>query len=419
LNGYIRGLSYLGENQDKNQLEFRTLYVETAIKLNMQTAGKAEAFTEIRLRSGSEYHHFFSDVNIREAYIDFYARKFDLRAGKQIVSWGKADGFNPTDLITPKDYFCLSPEPDDHQIGNFILKGRYKWSSKVNTEMIFIPIYKNSVYRFDLIDMPEFVSFDTKTSTHPNLENSGFAIKQNNNFGNIDFSFSYFNGFDPLQGIDILSFSLDTFNATPELQLMLRTYREHLLGADFSLSRGNFILKGEAAYKIPFKKDDNLLYLPENELYYVLGIEKNFSNFHLILQYSGKIIPNHQHYAKPNPFNETSLSNPVAIAFMDKIMENYIGYFNQIIMSQTEDNIHIFSVRPSISIYYDNINIDLFAWYNITTKEYSILPQIRYSILDGLELKAGGQYFYGENFTQNDLISSFFNSGFISLKYSF
>ncbi|MBI4715056.1 MAG: hypothetical protein HY760_03815, partial [Nitrospirae bacterium] len=44
-----------------------------------------------------------SDLDVREAYLDYSARSFDLRAGRQIITWGVGDLLFINDTF-PKDY---------------------------------------------------------------------------------------------------------------------------------------------------------------------------------------------------------------------------------------------------------------------------------------------------------------------------
>src|SRR5690625_3016950 len=41
-------------------------------------------------------------MDLDEAYVDVYLHDADLRLGRQIVSWGTADGLNPTNVINPR-----------------------------------------------------------------------------------------------------------------------------------------------------------------------------------------------------------------------------------------------------------------------------------------------------------------------------
>ena len=42
------------------------------------------------------------DLSLKEAWFSLYAGDFDLVLGQQIVTWGQADGNNPTDNVNPR-----------------------------------------------------------------------------------------------------------------------------------------------------------------------------------------------------------------------------------------------------------------------------------------------------------------------------
>ena len=46
------------------------------------------------------------------------------------------DGFNPTDNITPYDYFFLTANPDDQKLPNILLQAKWYITPKVNFEFI-------------------------------------------------------------------------------------------------------------------------------------------------------------------------------------------------------------------------------------------------------------------------------------------
>ena len=77
------------------------------MKLGVPVAISASAFSEVRYRANSNNDHKF---DIREAYLNLNLGKFDFRVGEQIVLWGgRADGFNPTNNVTPPIFSCTPP----------------------------------------------------------------------------------------------------------------------------------------------------------------------------------------------------------------------------------------------------------------------------------------------------------------------
>lgn len=54
---------------------------------------------------------------LREAYVSYLSEGSDLRAGQQIIPWGKSDGINPTDYFTAKNYTLLNPDDEVKRTG--------------------------------------------------------------------------------------------------------------------------------------------------------------------------------------------------------------------------------------------------------------------------------------------------------------
>jgi len=97
------------------QLDHMSFFKEKTGKAN----GRNQGIVQMDFFSKpGDNHSFFSTVELRddlsdksrnrvyveEAYIDLVFEKWDLRAGKQVFSWGKADGFNPMNTLAPMDY---------------------------------------------------------------------------------------------------------------------------------------------------------------------------------------------------------------------------------------------------------------------------------------------------------------------------
>jgi len=51
------------------------------------------------------YHYPYKEnyFGLREAYMDLYSDKVDVRTGKQQIIWGQADGVFITDIVSPKN----------------------------------------------------------------------------------------------------------------------------------------------------------------------------------------------------------------------------------------------------------------------------------------------------------------------------
>ena len=85
--------------QSPNELDI----VETRLKLELLSAiGENTSF---KVKSYSTYGAISGQKNwnFQEAFIDYYSDLVDVRFGKQVIAWGKADEINPTDILNPQD----------------------------------------------------------------------------------------------------------------------------------------------------------------------------------------------------------------------------------------------------------------------------------------------------------------------------
>jgi hypothetical protein len=418
LGGYTRGVIYLGEDNDKGEVS--SGYGEAALKLRIIPDEKISLFTELRLRGGYEYGRGIIKPELRELYADISLGKFNMRLGHQIIVWGRADGINPTDNLTPKNYFVRSPEPDDMRLANYLFMGKYNLTQNIRLEGIWVPFYRYSLYRFDLFDMPDFVTIKNPGNLEWENKGGNTGLKAEFLFTSIDGSVSWFSGFDPQPGIDILALNMSLSGLT--LDLGAKAFRHNTIGIDFSTIAGTFGIRGEAGLRIPANQYRDEVYTPETDLRYVLGIDRSFGNFTLMLQYIGQWVPDFTNMPDLMMFNESggfTLPDSSMYYLIPDILEEQIHGFNRLIYGQTHRVSHTVSARPSVALLYNTLNAEVYCMYNISTEELTVMPKISYNISDNLKISAGGQYFSGPKNTLNDLVGPVFNSGFLELKWSF
>ncbi|HOX44837.1 MAG TPA: hypothetical protein PK668_14655 [Myxococcota bacterium] len=118
---------------------------------------------------------------VNEAYVDYYGFlldndwvKLDLRAGKQVLGWGEADGFNPTNPLDALD--LENPLEFKARVGNVGLKAALTLGDEwVTLEGVVAPRYLPSVLPVDLflgedpLQSPLMPAFDLSALEDPNL----------------------------------------------------------------------------------------------------------------------------------------------------------------------------------------------------------------------------------------------------------
>lgn len=381
--GYLRAGLFGGEK------EIRNYYGEGALKLDVPIGINASAFSEVRYRADANRRHQF---DIREVYVNLSLGKFDFRVGEQIVLWGRADGFNPTNNVTPQDFCVFSPEEDDKRLGNFVVKGVFH-PYPFRIEVDWIPVYKSSLFPFIGKPMGEGIVWnDEKRPSR--WKDQSFGVKIDLEEPSFDLSLSYYNGLHKFPSI--------VYEKTPaEIMLSQEPYRVHVIGADFSTSLGNYGLRGELAYSLPDKSDQSIYSVPDKQMEYTIGLDRSWANFSLIVQYIGKYIPDLTTDIKGHP------------------MEQKLHLLNRIVFTQHERWNHSVSIRPSLSLLHETLHLECLGLCKFSTKEYFLQPKLHYAIVDAVTLMVGGQLFYGPDDRLFGVLEKTKNAVFTELKVSF
>ncbi len=151
------------------------------------------------------------DFGLWEGYLDLYGfliDGLDLRLGKQRIAWGTADKLNHTDNLNPDDFSDLldfgrklpsTAFLATYYLGGFRLIG--VWLPSLRPALLpagGIPFDVES-YGFSIPEDVNFIIRDYEVKPPPKyLRNSMGAVKLAGNLLNIDFSLSYFHGYDDI-----------------------------------------------------------------------------------------------------------------------------------------------------------------------------------------------------------------------------
>jgi hypothetical protein len=404
LNGYVRGTLYVGKHLDNDEAEIKSGYGELSFKVATRKLDFGDAFAEVRFRKGNEYEANISEVNIREAYVNLYAGRFDFRIGHQIVVWGRADGLNPTNNVTPQNLLVQSPDEDDRREGNFLIRSYYN-VHPIRLEAIWVPYFKSSYIPTDLLPLPPGISRIDSDFPDASLSNSAFALRMNLELASIDGSVSYFNGHYLIPGIE--GNITEMYSPSMTLSVYPKSYRSHVVGADFQTTMaGSFGLRGEVAYKKPHEDYRTMVHVPNPDLQYIVGMDKEFKgNFSLILQYIGRYVFDFDKLTEP--------ANPT------QIPAHEIEKINRMISGQKNQLSHSFSVRAEQKLLYETMSIEFLGLFHVTTSEFFIKPVLRYEISDAMDFAFGGSFYSGPDDTLFGTIDSLLSAVFTEFKISF
>ena len=240
--------------------------------------------------------------NFTEAFLDIYLDTVDLRLGKQIVKWGKADAANPTDNVSPTDYANLLDEDDIGVVAASLTHYWNGWSLQVVGVPGFTPTrLPPRGTRFSLFPPDPYVTikdpalpFDLRIPIEdpelpPNtIDNSQFGLRLQTTYRGWDFSVSYYDGVNDVPAATMRYTEIPLIPVPVPVAIVPVYNRFRAFGGDFATTFGRWGLHGEAA-QLVFDGNEE-----DSRFQYVIGIDYTQSNIirdhdlFVILEYVGE-----------------------------------------------------------------------------------------------------------------------------------
>jgi len=415
MNGYVRGTVFVGKVPDEAEAEVKAGYGEACLKLKALAGAWGDAFSEVRVRGGSLNDGTGAEVDLREAYVDLYLGPLDIRFGRQIVAWGRADALNPTDNVTPRDMAVRSSVEDDRRMGNMVLRAILN-VDKVRIEGIWVPFFRAT--RMPDFSLPGPIELGESDYPDTNLSSGTGAFRLNVVAPEAEGSVSYLFGYSVLPGVGLLGMD----SSGPQVGFM--GYRHHVAGMDFAATLWDWLgLRGEAAYRHPVGGDR--IYVPHPDLQWVIGLDHEFPrDVYVILQYHGRYVfgwdePQHGLIAMDGPFPDVTSLSMGARQDMLAIVQDEIAWKNRVVAGQTKRHAHTLMGRVEWKLLYETLSLELMGMFNASTMEWMVRPKVTYAVNDALKVIVGGEVYGGPDETLHGLIEQTMSAGFMEVRASF
>ena len=435
LGGYVRGDMYVGKVPDGHNGQIKAGYGELALNARVRKEEFGDAFAELRLRDGLQGEAHGTIVDLREAYVNTYLGPLDLRLGKQIIVWGRADAFNPTNNLTPSDLRVRSPIEDDRRVGNIGARAFLNFAP-FRLEGVWMPLYVAS--ELPAYKLPQDVYFGSTNYPAPNLNKGLGAGRLHLELPAVDMSVSFVHGYAPLPGLALQKYTAlhyDVGGIETQILISRTAYEQSIVGYDFSTAIGDFLgVRGEIAYRRPVNyKDQSVAYYTAHpDLQYVFGIDHTFGSVSVIAQYLGRYIFDWRKENGPaDPMDSSAIANYVSAdgsitaipapqkrAIEDSI-HSTLAQKNQIIFGQTEQVQHLASLRIEWLTLNETLSFSALGLVNFSTHEWLAYPKITYKISDHMSTAIGGEIYWGPEGTLFGLIKETLSAGYAELKFAF
>jgi hypothetical protein len=422
LGGYARGDVFVGKETRGDRAETKAAYGELSLKVTTPKEAYGDAFAEARVRYGLQDVEQRVFLDLREAYVNLYLGPLDLRLGQQIIVWGRADAFNPTNNVSSLDLRVRSPVEDDRRIGNPALRAFLNFQP-FRLEGVWQPLYVPSELPRSVV--PPIVRFEDPKFPDSALENGLGAGRLHLETAAFEASASYLYGYAPLPGFRLSSFTGG--ETTAYVGASRTAYQHHVVGFDFSTAFGDaFALRGEAAYRRPIDWEDNY-WSPRPDVQYVLGVDRTFGSVSVIAQYMGRYVFDWELERGPDtpytidrliiledPPRPPELAEEAEIALTETYAKT-----NQILFSQRARVQHMATLRVEWLTAHDTLSLSALGMMNFTTEEWLLFPKLLYKMSDALSATIGGEIYSGPKDTLFSLIEAELSAGYAELRYSF
>jgi hypothetical protein len=342
------------------------IWLKSTRQVSSRVSFLIEGWTALRGPAGN------GDVaaELREAFVDLRFGQLDVRVGRQIIAWGRADGVNPTDNLTGEDLTLLAPDDDDRRLGTTALRATY-YVGAVSFTGLWVPEFRG--HRFPLPPAPGLTFADER----PEWPDDQWALRVEQTGSAVDWSVSYFHGRDltPDLGVRAAPAPLDR-----EAAISLSHHRVRVLGADMAANLGRIALRAEGAYidtedtagRDPFTKNPFL--------FMVVGGDRTFREYlNLNVQYLYRLVRDRR-----TPGEGLSAT------------EAGVATLQDVLNSQTRRVQHGASFRVAYRWLRETLEGECAAVGFFGPDGLALRPKITYAISDHWNVLVGGELYRGE-----------------------
>lgn len=338
---------------------------------NEVMANKSKLRLELRKNSSNLSFYSFIDasndkvldensIEVGEAYFEYNSDNWDLKVGKQIYSWGKADGFRIIDVLSPSNLTeFMIRDFDETRIAVNSVKYKYLFS-EADLELVWIPSFEKSI-------LP--------TGTKNPWKNS----KLNSNLGYIEV--------EPENKLSNSEIAGKVSFFYPEF--------------DLSLSAGH-LWDNEPVYKID---NGSIIANYFRSDFFGLSLSKPYKS--IVFRMEGAYFPDkYQASSSMNSYLEKNMTKLLAgidyypgnnLTVSTQILEEYIVNHNSEVLKREND--FTASLTLLKKLFREKLEIGSSTFYNTKDKDLWEKFSMKYDVTNDLNCSAGANIFFGNKGT--------------------
>lgn len=301
--------------------------------------------------------------DLREGYIERAFDDLDVKVGRQIIVWGRADKINPTDVWSVRDLKLLTTDDEDQRLGAVALQA--SWSIR---QVDLIGVWQPE-WRAPNFPMPTLPAGLQARTVEPGSAAGQVGLKLDHSGERMDWSVSCARTIDKVPDL--------VLEAPGRLDL---TYRpSEMIGADVAVPVGHYGLRGELAYSASRDRNIPDAAIKHDNLFLVAGIEHAVgSELNLNAQYL---------YRHNFGFRDAHPSANTVLERLDRQED--------IISNQPARNMHGVSIRIADKFFNETLDGEIggVVWFGQSGG--ALRPKLSYAVDDHVTLVVGGQFYLG------------------------
>lgn len=363
LNGFIQGdYSYSISRDNPDGSDYKWAAERAQLKLDVS----GELF-RVFSKTDLSYDHIDRDADLefRELYLDYTGPSFDVRAGRQIITWGLGDMLFINDVF-PKDYEAFfSGRPIEYlKRGVDAVKvGIYPDFASI--DIAVIPVFEPNRFpgskRFWMFDpMPGIERIREKPSSR--INNTEVAVRVYRDIAGFDAALYFYRGFyrNPSMMPDNPMMPAELTLFYPRRSVYGASLQGRALGGVLSLEAGHYDSRQD--------RDGTDPMIPNSSDRFLIGYQRQFwEDFTVGVQYYGEYMRRYGNYLKTLPQ----------------------GFPQQRRLTD------LFSLRLTQFLMHQTLRLSYFSFWSLSNGDYLVNPEIKYSFTDSIWAAAGAMVFGG------------------------
>ncbi len=219
IHGFLMGNASLRTTGERPPMGEGGAFVLGEERLRLDVSGATKSGSGFLLIKGDIFHDAVTnraDSDLREAYAGFRGGRFDVRLGRQIVTWGVGDLFFINDVF-PKDWESFFSGRPMEYLKRGVDAVRLQYSSEaLNVDVVATPFFTGdalpSPKRFFLYNPFAAVAQQREYSPPARAENTEVGLRLYRRMAGFDFSLYGYRGFWRMPGA-----SMDSNHGTPRI----------------------------------------------------------------------------------------------------------------------------------------------------------------------------------------------------------